>query len=186
MNGVMTYLPQLAAATLPIVLIALVFLLPFLREKLETWATHAAERSDLIDEYHANAMIFLKNTDPHEHSELREVVVSMGHAMMDGSKLIRLVLFSRALAPRAGTSDADSDSEGLGSLSDVALHAMAHAMGSALIVSSLNAVFLGKRYRAALMLALKSRDDRELREPAQIVYRYKTADPRWVSKPAAC
>lgn len=186
MKDVMTYLPLLTSIALPAALIAFVFLLPLLRKELEIWAKHASERSEIIEEYHANAMAFLKATDPSTHAELRDVVVSMGYAMMDGSKLIRLVLFSRALSPRTDEVVADSVSKGVGSLSDEALHAMAHAMGAALIVSSLNAIVLGKLYRSALMLALNSRDDRELREPAQIVYRYKKADPRWAPKPSAC
>jgi len=181
-----TQLSFLTSVALPIVLIALVFSLPWVRKKLDVWVKHSQERSELIDEYHANAMIFLKNTDPNAHAELREVVVSMGDAMMDGAKLIRLVLFSRALNGRADDTGSEAVAEGVAALSDTAQHAMAHAMGSALIVSSLNAVFLGSFYRSALMLVLKSREDRELREPAQIVYRYSRAEPRWTTKPTAC
>lgn len=182
----MTHLSLITSVALPIALIAIVFSLPWLRKKLDLWVQHSRERSELIEEYHVNAMIFLKNTDPKAHAELREVVVSMGNAMMDGAKLIRLVLFSRALNGRVDDTRSEAVAEGVATLSDTAQHAMAHAMGSALIVSSLNAVFLGSFYRSALMLVLKSREDRELREPAQIVYRYSRAEPRWIAKPTAC
>jgi len=155
-----------------------VFLLRPLRSWLEAGARRVETRAQFIEEYHANAMTFLKITDPEAHSDSREVITSIGDMMMDGTKLIRAVLF---VAKRQSGTDASPSSEmstHLSDLSEEARHALARSLGAALLVSTFQSHFFGRAYRSVLELVLRD-NDREVKEPEQLVYRFGKANSLW-------
>lgn len=157
---------------LPISLIAATFGLRPLRSWLEHCAKESVNQAEMVEAYQDNVAEFLRLSDPEKHSEMREIAVWAGHRMLDGTKLIRMIIFTRI---KRGVSDDDihaSIEESVSSLSEAAQHAFARALASALIVSSYQSFFYGHRYRSMLRWAFKS--DREVKDPEQIVYRYRT------------
>lgn len=174
----MTSMSILISVIIPSILILGVFLLRPLRTQLEAARKRAAMRSELIDEYHDNAMVFLKSTNPDSHKEARDLVVSLGEMMMDGTKLVRSVLF---FAKRQTGADDEASPEivaQMADLSDDARHALGKALGAALLISSFQSHFFGRAYRSILLLVLRE-NDREIKEPEQIVYRFGKSKRLW-------
>jgi hypothetical protein len=173
----MTNMNIFLSILLPCFLIVGVLLLRPLRSWLESGARRVKARAELIEEYHTNAMFFLKNTDAQMHASSREVVVSIGDRMMDGTKLVRGILF----AAKSKSSDVDLSkevSEHMAALPDDAKHALGKALGAALLVSTFQSRLFGSTYRSVLMLVLRD-NDREIKEPEQIVYRFGRANSLW-------
>jgi hypothetical protein len=174
----MTIMELILSIALPCILIVGVFFLRPLRAFLEKAVARTEVRSKLIEEYHENSMIFLKETDPLAHKESREVIVSIGNAMMDGTSLIRGVLFAARMQSSVDSNtEADIKSK-MSSLPENTRHSLGRALGAALLVSSFQSHFFGRAYRSILMLVLRD-NDREIKEPEQIVYRFGRANKLW-------
>lgn len=154
---------------LPLALLACVFLLKRIKVWAQAEAAQSAQRSELIQEFHADAMHFMKITDPKDHANARDLVLFVAEKMIDGPMLVKAVIFFRGQAPN-GKGNIQAR-ETLDRLSDEQLHALAKVLATALLVSSFNSLFFGRFYRAALSLALKN--GRELSNPEQVVLRFK-------------
>lgn len=168
----MTYMTIFLSIVLPIALIGLTFALKPIREWLEYCVGQTHAQSELTEEFGKSAMKFFKETDPEKDTEIREMVVWAGDSMLDGTKLVRGLMFSARIledTPNGGDAHAKEVMDGL---TEEARHAFASAMASALIVSSCQSLFFGKKYRSILKFIL-SEHEREVREPAQIVYRFQ-------------
>lgn len=164
---------------LPCLLMGGVLLLRPLRRWLEGAAQRAVARTAMVEEYHAKSMLFLKSTDPVEHAKFRETIVTAGHMMMDGTKLIRGILFVTAAVRSGGGNEPRSDALKLSALPDDAQRAFSQALGAALITSTYQSFLFGSAYRSVLMLALIGNDS-EIAEPEQIVYRFgRSKGLRW-------
>jgi len=159
---------------LPLALIGLTFALKPLRVWLESCASDAVDQNELVETYQQSASRFLRLSDPQKHAEARQVVVWTGRHMLNGTRLIRFLLTNgrrRTVTDSDVHADADS---ALSGLSTDARHAFARALGSALLASSYQSIFFGRRYRSILMWMLTA-PEREVKEPEQIVYRYRKA-----------
>lgn len=159
---------------LPLVVIGVTFALKPLRHWLENCAKESVNQSELVESYRQNVSRFLRLSDPEKHREMREIVVWAGRNMLNGTMLIRLILLN---GRRRSDTDAEMHSSveaSVAGLSDEAVHAFGRALGAALLVSSFQAVFMGRAYRSMLLWLLKS-PDKEVKEPEQIVYRYRRA-----------
>lgn len=174
----MTIMYIFFSIALPCTLILGVLALRPIRLWLEASARRVKIRADIIEDYHANAMIFLKNTDPENHVRSREVVVSIGDMMMDGTKLVRGILFAARNQSSADVDISEEVSQHMASLSEDAKHALGKALGAALLVSTFQSRFFGPTYRSVLLLVLRD-SDREIKEPEQIVYRFGRANSLW-------
>lgn len=163
-----------------------VILLRPLRSWLESHVKRTGARSRFVEEYHINAMAFLKSTDPEGQAKSREVVIATGEMMMDGTRLIRGVLF--VTQKQGAASDARSGiiTAQMADLSDEQRQVLGHALGAALLVSTFQSRFFGKAYRSILMLMLRENDS-ELKEPEQIVRRFGKAKSLFGGRnPHAC
>jgi len=171
----MTIMAIFFSIVLPCILMVGVVLLRPLRLWLEAGARRVEIRAQLIEEYHTNAMTFLKTTDPETHSRSREVVTSIGDMMMNGTKLIRAVLFVAKIQPGTDAYLSSEASNHMSDLSDEARHALARSLGAALLVSTFQSHFFGRRYRSILELVLRD-NNKEVKEPEQLIYRFGRAN----------
>ena len=172
-NEHITNMETFLGIVLPLVLTALVFGLRPFSAWIEQKARESLGQAELIEIYQDSAARFLRDTDPQENAELREIVVWAGHRMMDGARLIEAMLFLRQ---RLQVNHAQPDPASVAlfeALPDDAKHAFAKAIGAAMLVSSFNSLRRGSRYRS--LLAWLIQNDREIRDPQQVVYRYRRA-----------
>lgn len=161
---------------LPGLLLVCVFVLPRLSRWLDRVANRSERRTELIEDYHRNAMVFLKETDASKDGRTRDVVIFLGDAMMNGTKLIRTMLFApREKLPAKKDALLRSEFE---SLSPKAQEALGKALGASLLVSSSQSIFLGGFYRSALMLVMTD-NLRQVREPEQIIHRFPRTEKLW-------
>ncbi|MER9574913.1 hypothetical protein NKI78_04570 [Mesorhizobium sp. M0400] len=177
MNTVLWYV-------LPGLIILLSVAMKPLRAWLESCAKESASQAELVEEYQRNVAKFLRLTDPKKHAEIIDILVWTGQNMLKGTKLIRLMVLN---GRRRSVTDAEVHREAddaFASLPDEALHAFSKAVGSALLVSSYQAIFLGKSYRAILSWLVRN-PDKEIKEPEQIVYRYRKSHVPVIGRVAA-
>lgn len=155
----------------PVLLLCLTVALPTIRRTLERKAREAEFRDELVQEFHQSAMAVLKDTNPDEHAEVRDVVMVAGKMMMDGTRLVRGMVFSNGKASSRNSERKTRSQEAFDSLPDHVRHAFAKALGVALLVSSCNSLFLARLYRSVIFLIL-SEDDREIKQPVEILGRF--------------
>lgn len=160
---------------LPALMIAATFALKPLRAWLENRARESVNQAELLVSYQDNVSRFLRLSDAEKHAELRQIVVWVGHHMLDGTRLIRRLLLR---GRRRSETDAEIHAavdDAFADLPDEAVHAFGKAIGAALLMSSYQAVFLGSQYRSMLLWLLNS-PDREVKEPEQIIYRFRKSN----------
>lgn len=159
---------------LPLGLIALSLSLRPIAAWLQTCAKGASVQYDLAQKYQDNAARFLKLSDPVEHQELRMMVIWFGANMLNGTQLIQFMIFSGKRLQGTEADAVQGEPDAFKNLTDDAKHALARAIGYALVVSSFQSFFSGQKYRSMLFLML-DRNNHEMKHPEQIVMRYKTA-----------
>lgn len=164
MSGIVSFV-------VPLLFLCLTVALPAIRRTLERKAREAEFRDELVQEFHQNAISVLKNTDPQNHSEVRDVVMTAGAMMMDGTRLVRGMVFYNGKGSSRNIEGKTQSKEAFDSLSDDARHAFAKALGVALLVSSCNSFFLARLYRSVILLIL-SEDEREIKQPAELLGRF--------------
>lgn len=169
----------------PLLLIGFVLLLGRISIALRMRAAMEVTRRKQVEEFHLEAMRFIKATDPHDHEKLRSLVEFLADRMMDGSRLVRTLMWASKRGPTTSDADKDSMSALIEGLEDKTKHSLAKLLALALLVSASSSLFNGRKYMALLELLLSS--DAEVREPEQIVYRFDKAGvlPSW-NQPSPC
>lgn len=157
--------------TITATLILLTVCLSAIRSFVERIAEENAQNSELIDEYYRFAVKFLDASDAEKHKELRGIIVDAGYRMMAGSSLIKGIIRAGARSGEVEIERSEKAKHLFTGLSDDARSAFGHALGVALLVSSKNSLFFGRRYRSVLFLMLSEK--REVRNPSQIVVRFE-------------
>jgi len=117
-------------------------------------------------------MKFLKETDPVKDVEARSVAIFAGEMMMDGSKLVRRVIFMRVKAQQSAQHNFEDVQTSFSNLSDDAKHSLRKLLASSLIISSLQSVFFGKLYRSIIILGFE-KGEKEVNQPERIADRIK-------------
>ncbi|WP_375568817.1 hypothetical protein ABWH92_12475 [Ahrensia marina] len=159
----------------PLSVVVVSFALKHVRHWLERVHARTEMQNELIEQFQDHVARFMRITDPDKHAELREILQSSGYAMMSDSFVQSFILFHKRLK------EANLDSMGaerkraievMGSLEPEARKAFAEAIGTALVLSSYRAVFMGTIYRSMLYWIVNG-EDKSVKEPEQIVYRYR-------------
>ena len=168
----MSLTQMLLLFVLPAAVAAGTFTLPYVRRWLEVRAAEAEAQLQLVEEYQDEAARFLRSTDPERDAKLRHMVVWTGHQMMQGTSLIRGIIFAKG---RMDNGDAPSREEidEFEAMPVEVRHQFAKRGAIALLVSSYRSMFFGKRLRSILVLML-SPETREVSEPVQLVHRYNS------------
>jgi len=164
-NDKMVDMSETLSFVVPLLLLCLTVALPTIRRTLERKARETEFRDELVQEFHQSAMTVLKNTNPKDHAEMREVVMTAGAMMMDGTRLVRGMVFYHGKVSSKNSERKIRNKEVFDSLPEDVRHAFAKALGVALLVSSCNSLFLARLYRSVILLIL-SEDEREIRQPA--------------------
>ncbi|MBT3142925.1 hypothetical protein KL867_17790 [Ruegeria litorea] len=156
---------------LPIFLTICVFGLPKLREWLEFKASDSHVRTALIEEFHTEAMKFMKETDSQDNELLRRFVWRAADKMIDGSKLIRTVIFASNGANGKRSQTTLDAQKALKALEAGPRKSFSNVLALSLMVSSTQSLFFGGLYRSVITLAI-SEKERTAREPETLVKRF--------------
>lgn len=169
------YMEQFFLYVLPALLVLGVFFLGRIRVWVEGCATQVEHQAPLIESFQDNAAKFIRLSDAENHAELRFIVQKMGYWMVDGSKLIETFLASGTSLSEPRVNDGSEEVRvKIESLPEEAQHALAKALGIALVVSSCQSFRWGRHYRRMLYWVL-SGPEKEVKEPVQVVYRFQKA-----------
>lgn len=183
----MTYMYLFFSIILPLTLTVLVFCLPKIQQWLKNYAVQKQAQIKLIELYERNTLKFLRETSEEAHPVLRNMITTSGHLMMDGSSLVKGVLFvaRNTNQPSKKTNHNSLIKNELGSLSKDASKALATAFANALLVSACQSTFSAVKFRSMIYLLLTEKHD-QLKETQQIVYRFPQSKASGVrfTKPA--